>query len=277
MPHSPLLQHHTHNPDRRHRRPAFLPSHTWPSDSHIVLHSLLFRRLALSQYWIGVETWCSPEVRQWYWSWVSWKLVFPGPSAAERLISLPHHEGPVVKRAQPRISLLRGPRGTERAKETKGWFFSFIQWSYWRRCVSRLQCATFPSVWGKSSPPPSPAQMPVLLHVVFQGFCACWITRFSKNGSSVNRKANECRLRQGHRQVEDSNWCKCFTVHVYIQSESFLDQLDSIESKHEVTILGGLNEFVVKFFGPQGSKSVSSFPWWHSTVVFSPVGILKQY
>ena len=29
---------------------------------------------------------------------------------------------------------------------------------------------------------------------------------------------------------------------------------DSIESKHEVTILGGLNEFVVKFFGPTGSK-----------------------
>lgn len=28
----------------------------------------------------------------------------------------------------------------------------------------------------------------------------------------------------------------------------------SIESKHEVTILGGLNEFVVKFYGPQGSK-----------------------
>ena len=27
-----------------------------------------------------------------------------------------------------------------------------------------------------------------------------------------------------------------------------------IESKHEVTILGGLNEFIVKFFGPSGSK-----------------------
>nr|XP_016853635.1 PREDICTED: ubiquitin-conjugating enzyme E2 H [Anolis carolinensis] len=29
--------------------------------------------------------------------------------------------------------------------------------------------------------------------------------------------------------------------------------LSSIESKHEVTILGGLNEFVVKFYGPQGT------------------------
>uniref|UniRef100_A0A673SVI6 Ubiquitin conjugating enzyme E2 H n=1 Tax=Suricata suricatta TaxID=37032 RepID=A0A673SVI6_SURSU len=28
---------------------------------------------------------------------------------------------------------------------------------------------------------------------------------------------------------------------------------ESIESKHEVTILGGLNEFVVKFYGPQGT------------------------
>lgn len=35
----------------------------------------------------------------------------------------------------------------------------------------------------------------------------------------------------------------------------FLDYiLIRIESKHEVTILGGLNEFIVKFFGPSGSK-----------------------
>lgn len=27
-----------------------------------------------------------------------------------------------------------------------------------------------------------------------------------------------------------------------------------IESKHEVTILNGLNEFCVKFYGPRGSK-----------------------
>ena len=32
-----------------------------------------------------------------------------------------------------------------------------------------------------------------------------------------------------------------------------------IESKHEVTILGGLNEFIVKFFGPSGSKSEHIF------------------
>lgn len=31
----------------------------------------------------------------------------------------------------------------------------------------------------------------------------------------------------------------------------------SIESKHEVTILSGLNEFVVKFHGPAGSKNLS--------------------
>lgn len=30
-----------------------------------------------------------------------------------------------------------------------------------------------------------------------------------------------------------------------------------IESKHEVTILGGLNEFYVKFFGPSGSKLIT--------------------
>ncbi|KAI3371435.1 hypothetical protein L3Q82_024031 [Scortum barcoo] len=36
---------------------------------------------------------------------------------------------------------------------------------------------------------------------------------------------------------------------------SFPQPAGSIESKHEVTILSGLNEFVVKFHGPPGSKS----------------------
>jgi len=31
-------------------------------------------------------------------------------------------------------------------------------------------------------------------------------------------------------------------------------QVFRIESKHEVTILGGLNEFAVKFSGPKGSE-----------------------
>ncbi|KAK2553899.1 Ubiquitin-conjugating enzyme E2 H [Acropora cervicornis] len=36
--------------------------------------------------------------------------------------------------------------------------------------------------------------------------------------------------------------------------DDFLDySAVRIESKHEVTILGGLNEFIVKFFGPSGS------------------------
>lgn len=32
------------------------------------------------------------------------------------------------------------------------------------------------------------------------------------------------------------------------------DVIKLIESKHEVTILGGLNEFIVKFFGPSGTN-----------------------
>jgi len=35
---------------------------------------------------------------------------------------------------------------------------------------------------------------------------------------------------------------------------SFPQRFVSIESKHEVTLLGGLHEFVVKFYGPVGSK-----------------------
>lgn len=48
-------------------------------------------------------------------------------------------------------------------------------------------------------------------------------------------------------------------VYMCVQSHEaiVLNSLDSIESKHEVTILSGLNEFVVKFFGPQGSKCFS--------------------
>lgn len=41
----------------------------------------------------------------------------------------------------------------------------------------------------------------------------------------------------------------------------------SIESKHEVTILSGLNEFVVKFHGPPGSKSLSSLSQLFSSVI----------
>lgn len=46
----------------------------------------------------------------------------------------------------------------------------------------------------------------------------------------------------------------CFVIQ--IQCPFILNLLQhSIESKHEVTILSGLNEFVVKFYGQQGSKS----------------------
>ena len=49
-----------------------------------------------------------------------------------------------------------------------------------------------------------------------------------------------------------------------------------IESKYEVTILGGLNEFAVKFYGPRGSKScmlhfqVLFFRSWFSFVITAP-------
>ena len=32
-----------------------------------------------------------------------------------------------------------------------------------------------------------------------------------------------------------------------------------IESDHEVTIIGGLNEFAVKFYGPKDSESIAKF------------------
>jgi len=42
-----------------------------------------------------------------------------------------------------------------------------------------------------------------------------------------------------------------------------------IESKHEVTILGGLNEFVVKFYGPQGSKYMMHLVYENKLIVRS--------
>lgn len=53
-------------------------------------------------------------------------------------------------------------------------------------------------------------------------------------------------------------WNDCVDLCVLLY-EVVLNSLHSIESKHEVTILSGLNEFVVKFFGPQGSKYFFSF------------------
>ncbi|KAJ9580467.1 hypothetical protein L9F63_024356, partial [Diploptera punctata] len=37
------------------------------------------------------------------------------------------------------------------------------------------------------------------------------------------------------------------------------DVIKLIESKHEVTILGGLNEFCVKFYGPRGNPVISPY------------------
>lgn len=59
-------------------------------------------------------------------------------------------------------------------------------------------------------------------------------------------------------KVTSHNGAFCTYPGVFFFSVSislFLDYiLIRIESKHEVTILGGLNEFIVKFFGPSGSK-----------------------
>ena len=45
-----------------------------------------------------------------------------------------------------------------------------------------------------------------------------------------------------------------FLVLFWLDNFIFLSLLPRIESKHEVTILNGLNEFCVKFYGPRGSK-----------------------
>lgn len=57
--------------------------------------------------------------------------------------------------------------------------------------------------------------------------------------------------------------CKTFIFHVIYKknNEASLTCI-RIESKHEVTILGGLNEFIVKFHGPQGSK-------WHHGIIMN--------
>lgn len=50
--------------------------------------------------------------------------------------------------------------------------------------------------------------------------------------------------------------CLSFFVYSYCKSYFLATVTFSIESKHEVTILGGLNEFCVKFFGPPGSELI---------------------
>lgn len=50
---------------------------------------------------------------------------------------------------------------------------------------------------------------------------------------------------------------KCLRLGLLLVPVVLLKSAVSIESKHEVTILSGLNEFVVKFHGPAGSKNLS--------------------
>ncbi len=65
-----------------------------------------------------------------------------------------------------------------------------------------------------------------------------------------------------HSPFTDSSFT-CFLLRVFKMPKGgeigyflwyVLNLLHRIESKHEVTILGGLNEFIVKFYGPNGSK-----------------------
>ncbi|KAG2459854.1 UBE2H enzyme, partial [Polypterus senegalus] len=64
--------------------------------------------------------------------------------------------------------------------------------------------------------------------------------------SSPQRKAKRMRLCSSSSSVRI-----CFAY--FIEFNDLITSIGSIESKHEVTILGGLNEFVVKFYGPQGT------------------------
>lgn len=56
--------------------------------------------------------------------------------------------------------------------------------------------------------------------------------------------------------ITSDDYADCNDMCNNIRSNGFMRSLicSRIESKHEVTILGGLNEFIVKFHGPQGSK-----------------------
>uniref|UniRef100_A0A3B3BW24 Ubiquitin-conjugating enzyme E2 H n=1 Tax=Oryzias melastigma TaxID=30732 RepID=A0A3B3BW24_ORYME len=56
-----------------------------------------------------------------------------------------------------------------------------------------------------------------------------------------------------HCETADSASCLLMSPHPVVIYEPHVFHSDSIESKHEVTILSGLNEFVVKFHGPPGT------------------------
>ena len=50
---------------------------------------------------------------------------------------------------------------------------------------------------------------------------------------------------------------------------------DSIESKHEVTILSGLNEFVVKFFGPPGCEQLMFYKNSHASKHYDYIALYE--
>ena len=50
------------------------------------------------------------------------------------------------------------------------------------------------------------------------------------------------------------------------------DVVKLIESKHEVTILGGLNEFIVRFYGPADT----AYEGWPNVVLRIEFGVRKS-
>lgn len=61
-----------------------------------------------------------------------------------------------------------------------------------------------------------------------------------------------CSPSPGKRRI-DTDVIKLYVVPRWASFYSFIHHF-SIESKHQVTLMSGLNEFMVKFAGPRESK-----------------------
>nr|XP_015208069.1 PREDICTED: ubiquitin-conjugating enzyme E2 H isoform X1 [Lepisosteus oculatus] len=78
-----------------------------------------------------------------------------------------------------------------------------------------------------------------------------WLIISQKNAERVYSRTVD-------KNVLLSTNCSLYTFYCFLNWQDLFQpgnraKVKSIESKHEVTILGGLNEFVVKFYGPQGT------------------------
>ena len=97
--------------------------------------------------------------------------------------------------------------------------------------------------------------LPILLHS--NGSCHNLTNLKKRQGYNFYEREHGAEWLEVHHAKMNLKMLFMLVIRLYYRfTRQFSLMISSIESKHEVTILGGLNEFIVKFYGPSGSKYI---------------------